>query len=199
MLTAVKQALPKPDYAVAEQRRAGVLETIRGAPRQILTRISDAGAPFRAKMERRISATTATQQAKFPKGTISAPSRWITVARGFEKPVERRMQAAEKAIGLQSERIPAPLRWAGGQAKRVGYGIAFSGTAGAVEMAGMVPQAAETMARRPSIIPVAVAVGAVTMGKGMYHGATTDPARMAGEFIAFGAITKVKRSCKTSL
>ncbi len=186
------------DYGRAEQRRATVMAAGLGAPKQALTEIAKMGAPSRARMERGIEATTARQQAKFPEGTLSGlttgfarqTARVARVARGFEKPVEQRMQATEKFLGLQSERIPAPIRRVGGQAKRVGYGIAFTGTAGAVEMAGMVPQAAETMARRPEIIPAAVGVGLVTMGRGMYHGAVTDPARMAGEFIAFGAITK---------
>jgi hypothetical protein len=100
------------------------------------------------------------------------------------------MLGAEEWLGLHSESIPGSVRWIGGQAKRVGYGVAFSAPAGAVELIGMAPVAVETMARRPSVIPAAVGVGLVTMGKGMYHGVTTDPARMAGEFIAFGAYTK---------
>jgi hypothetical protein len=156
------------------------------------------GAPFREKMESQIEATKLRQQAKFPEGVISPGSAWFAeqtarvarVARGFEKPVEQQMQEAEKFLGLQSERIPEPIRWLGGQSKRVGYGVALGAPAGAVELAGMVPVAGEAMWRRKDIIPAAVGVGAVMMGKSLWHEATTDPARLTGELIAFGAYGK---------
>lgn len=97
---------------------------------------------------------------------------------------------AEDKLGLHAEWLPAPVKTVGWAAKEVVYGAAFSGTAGAVEMVGMVPAGFETMARRPDVIPAAVAVGLVTMGKGMYHGAITSPTRMAGEFATFGAVMK---------
>jgi len=186
------------DYERAAQRRADVVKARWGAPKQVLTSISEMGEPFRERMESRVAATTARQQAKFPEGTISPGSRWFAeqtarvahVARGFEQPVEQRMQAAEEFLGLHSERIPESLRWVGGQAKELGYSIAFDAPSGAVELVGMAPVAGEAMWKRKDIIPAAVGVGLVTMGKGIYHRATTSPTRLFGELYAFGAYAK---------
>ncbi|MEA3341404.1 MAG: hypothetical protein U9R15_15675, partial [Chloroflexota bacterium] len=187
------------DFELAAERRGDVFATgVAGAPKQVLRGIADMGEPFRERMDSRIEAVTARQQAKFPEDTISKPStrfqeataRVAGVARGFEDSIEKRMFSAEERLGLHAEWIPAPVKTAGWAAKEFGYGVVLGGPAMAVEMAGMVPVGVEAMARRPEIIPAAVAVGAVEMGRSMWHGARTSPTRMAGEFATFGALMK---------
>ncbi len=110
--------------------------------------------------------------------------------RELEGRVAPRVQDVERALGFHKAAIPKTIRAAGEQVKQLTYGIAFSGPAAAVEMAGMVPGGVETIARKPSILPAAAAVGMFEMGRGVWHGATTAPARTAGEFITMGAIAK---------
>jgi hypothetical protein len=107
-------------------------------------------------------------------------ARVAEVARGFERPVMERVARVEERVGV---RIPTPV-------KEVGVGVAITGPAAAVEMAGMIPGGLEVIARRPGIIVPAAVVGTWEMGRGMWEGVTTDPFKTAGEFIAFGAITR---------
>jgi hypothetical protein len=109
------------------------------------------------------------------------------VARGFEKQVDPYARDIERALGFHKEIIPKPVRWTGDQVKQLGFGVAFHAPAGAVEMAGMVPGGVETIARKPSILPAAAALGTFEMGRGVWHGMTTAPGRTVGELIGMGA------------
>jgi hypothetical protein len=91
-----------------------------------------------------------------------------------------RVARVEERVGV---RIPTPV-------KEVAVGVAITGPAAAVEMAGMIPGGLEVIRRRPGILPAAAVAGTFEMGRGMWRGVTTDPFRTAGEFIAFGGITR---------
>ena len=130
--------------------------------------------------------------------TMSEETRWIAkqtgrvakVARGFEEPVEEKMLSIEERLGLHSKWIPAPVKTVGWGVKELGYGMAFTGTSAAVEMAGMIPGGVEVMAKKPSIIAPAAIYGTYLMGKGAWQSVTKSPTRFAGELITFGALMK---------
>ena len=155
-------------------------------------------APPAVRAERIVRGKEAFIKARKPDRPISDISKRIheetarvaKVARGFEKQVDPYARDIERALGFHKAAIPKPVRWAGEQAKQLGYGIAFHAPAAAVEMAGMMPAGVETIARRPKIVPAAAALGLYMMGESAYKGFTTAPGRTAGEFIGIGAIAK---------
>lgn len=117
-------------------------------------------------------------------------ARVAKVARGFEKQVDPYARDVERALGFHKTAIPQPVRWTGEQVKQLGYGVAFHAPAAAVEIAGMVPGGVETIARKPSIVPAAAALGLFEMGRGTWHGMTTAPGRTIGELVGVAAISK---------
>jgi hypothetical protein len=199
---AAARRIYRPAAVSAREAVSTVFRRAYGADAAARSRISRtrefARKPARVRAERIESGKKAFVKKYAPSGTISPISKRIHeesarvawVARGFEGKIDPRVRDIERALGFHSKAIPKPVRWTGEQAKQIGYGVAFSGPAAAVEMAGMVPGGVETIARKPSIVPAAATLGLFEMGRGMWHGVTTSPARTVGEFITMGAISK---------
>ncbi len=175
----------------AETRIRRVKEFARAPPAERLSRIEAGKQAFIRKRELKPpSAPIAVSAHDISKRIHEETSKVAKVARGFEKQVDPYARDVERALGFHSEVIPKSVRWAGEQTKQLGYGIAFHAPAAAVEMGGMIPGAAVTIARKPEILPAAAVAGTYMMGQSMWHGFTTAPGKTVGELVGLGAITK---------
>jgi len=193
---AVREAPIHPSERRGRERRAQVRQAvgrrIKGAkefaaasPQERARRVTRGADVFREK-----HATTTPSLRPDIKGVHEVTARVGKTIRGFEPKIDKPVRGVERALGLHSKHIPKSLRIAGGGVKEFGYGVALTGTAGAVEMAGMIPGGIHTMAKKPAVIPAAAAYGTYAMGAGLYEGVTKHPARTAGEFVTFAALSK---------
>ena len=176
---------------VAESRIRRVKEFARAPPAERIRRIEAGKEAFLRKRELKPPSAPITVSAHdISKRIHEETARVAKVARGFEKKVDPYVRDIERSLGLHEEAIPKPVRWLGAQVKGVGYGVAFRAPAAGVEMAGMLPGAAVTIARKPEILPAAAVAGTYMMGESMWRGFTTEPGATTGELIGLGAITK---------
>ena len=175
----------------AETRIRRVKEFARAPPAERIRRIEAGKEAFLRKRELPKPAAPITVSAQdIAKKIHEETARVARVARGFEKQIDPYARDVERALGLHKKVIPEPIRWLGGQVKGLGYGVAFRAPAAGVEMAGMLPGAAVTIARKPEILPAAATAGMYMMGQSMWRGFTTEPGATVGEFVGLGAITK---------
>ena len=193
---AVREAPIHPSKQRGRERRAQVRQAVgrriksakefaAASPQERARRVTRGADVFREK-----HATTTPSLRPDIKGVHEVTARVGKTIRGFEPKIDKPVRGVERALGLHSKHIPKSLRIAGGGVKEFGYGVALTGTAGAVEMAGMIPGGIHTMAKKPAVIPAAAAYGTYAMGAGLYEGVTKHPARTAGEFVTFAALSK---------
>ena len=178
----------------AETRIRRVREFVRAPPAERIRRIEAGKEAFIQKRELKPPSAPITVSAHdISKRIHEETAKVARVARGFEKRVDPYISKLEPVAARMIHPMgppPPEIKWGVKQAKELGYGVAFHAPAAAVEMAGMLPGAAVTIARKPEILPAAAVAGTYMMGQSMWGGFTTAPGRTVGELAGLGAITK---------
>ncbi len=132
--------------------------------------------------------STIVQQPTQPSGISSFSQGIYSGAERVASVIETGMGVADIGARRIQRMLPGAVSDIYGGIYQVGRGLVFTGEAGVVRTAGMIPGGVETIARQPEMIPTFVAAGISTQISGLREGVTERPLQTIGEFAVMTAI-----------